>query len=114
MELQTLKTLLEEKRADLIEILDNMKNEIDGISRCEAKDDLDFASYSNDASRDFLIYKNQNQELQEINYALNKFREGNYGICEMCDSEIAYERLEIKPHAKYCVECKSMMMKGRL
>jgi DnaK suppressor protein len=108
------KNLLETQKKELQQVLEDMQNEIEGISRCEAKDDLDFASYSNDASRDFILYNNQVKELQEVNYALSKVADGTYGICEMCDTEIAEERLEIKPQAQYCVECKTMMMKGKL
>jgi len=39
--------------------------------------------------------------------ALNKL-EGNsedYGLCEECDEEIGFKRLEIFPDAKFCIKC---------
>jgi len=113
LNIEKFKTLLETQKRELEQVLENMQNEIREIGRCEAKDDLDFASYSNDVSRDVILYENQLRELKEIEYALSKIEKGTYGICEMCDTEIREERLEIKPHAQYCIECKSIIMRGR-
>ncbi len=43
--------------------------------------------------------------LRDINLALNKIKEGKYGICEKCGKEISEERLKAKPEAKFCREC---------
>lgn len=55
-------------------------------------------------------------QMAEVDYALVKFEEGTYGVCEKCSKKINPERLEIVPQAKYCLDCKSKMsknMKGR-
>jgi DnaK suppressor protein len=37
--------------------------------------------------------------------ALRRMAEGNYGTCERCTADIALQRLEILPHARFCVPC---------
>ena len=45
--------------------------------------------------------------LDEIDHALRKFEAGTYGRCDECGKEIPYERLEVRPQATLCIECKS-------
>ncbi len=105
------KEILLMRKVELEKILFNLSSEINDISRCEIKDDGDFAAASMDSGRDYQIYLNQKKELEEINEALKKIEEGTYGICEMCDEPIQEERLKIKPHAKYCIICREYIEK---
>ena len=105
------KEMLLMRKAELEKILNNITNEIDEISRCDVKEDGDFAAASMDSSRDYQIYLKQKQELKEIEEALKRIEEGRYGICEMCDEPISEERLKIKPYAKYCIICREIIEK---
>ena len=42
-------------------------------------------------------------ELKDIDDALRKLEQGNYGVCEACGKPIDPERLEAKPWARFCV-----------
>lgn len=44
--------------------------------------------------------------VNEIDAALNKMREGKYGICENCGREIPKEVLDLVPESQYCDNCK--------
>ena len=44
--------------------------------------------------------------LKDINLALEKIKEGRYGICEKCRKEIPQERLQVYPEARFCLKCK--------
>lgn len=46
--------------------------------------------------------------LKRIEYTLRKIEAGTYGICEMCGSEIPYQRLKARPVAKLCIHCKEL------
>ncbi len=105
------KEMLLIRKAELEKILFNLSTEISDINKCEINDDADFATASMDSNRDFQIYLNQKKELEEINEALKKIKEGTYGICEMCEDKIQEERLKIKPHAKYCIICREILEK---
>ncbi len=45
------------------------------------------------------------QRLLGIDEALMKLREGSYGVCEDCGSEISAERLRVMPFAIFCRDC---------
>jgi DnaK suppressor protein len=42
----------------------------------------------------------------EVMLALEKIKDGTYGVCESCDQEIESERLEALPITLLCIECK--------
>lgn len=44
-------------------------------------------------------------ELEQVELALERVREGTYGKCEDCGRRIAAERLEALPTARRCIEC---------
>ena len=44
-------------------------------------------------------------ELRMIQKALERMEEGEYGACLACGEDIALERLNNMPFAKYCVRC---------
>ena len=48
------------------------------------------------------------QALADTTQALRRVAEGQYGTCERCRGEIPLERLEIRPHARFCVPCQQM------
>ena len=43
--------------------------------------------------------------LREINEALARIEQGNYGLCENCQQLILKERLKAVPYARYCIDC---------
>lgn len=43
--------------------------------------------------------------LKEIDYALEKIKNGTYGICEGCGAEIPEERLCAIPWTRFCAKC---------
>lgn len=45
------------------------------------------------------------ESLAQINEALRRINDGTYGSCEKCSASIPRERLEILPHARFCVPC---------
>jgi DnaK suppressor protein len=53
-------------------------------------------------------------ELMEIEIALAKIKSGEYGICEMCEEEIGFQRLKVKAHAKYCIDCRGIAEKNHI
>jgi len=43
-------------------------------------------------------------KLKDVNSALEKIKNGTYGICEKCGDKIEEERLNAVPEAKMCME----------
>jgi RNA polymerase-binding transcription factor DksA len=51
-------------------------------------------------------------ELEDIQRALRKIEQSTYGVCEECGKPIAFERLEAKPWARYCIVHQEQMEKA--
>ena len=47
------------------------------------------------------------QGLADAAEALQRMANGSYGTCQKCGVDIPTERLEVIPHARYCVKCQS-------
>jgi RNA polymerase-binding protein DksA len=47
--------------------------------------------------------------LGDIEDALRRIAEGNYGICTECEQPIGYARLQVQPAAKLCIECQERL-----
>lgn len=47
--------------------------------------------------------------LLAIDLALQKIKEGKYGICERCNKVIPEERLEAVPYCRYCINCQKAL-----
>jgi DnaK suppressor protein len=50
--------------------------------------------------------ENESDELQEIEEALERIRDGSFGLCESCKKKIPKERLKAIPYTRLCVNCK--------
>jgi len=58
-----------------------------------------------DRSRDIAMHDRLRHRVDAIDSALERYEEGKYGICEQCQQEIPYERLEVLPYTTVCTEC---------
>jgi DnaK suppressor protein len=86
--------------------------EIDQLRGLETNDDADSASIVTDNIVDNAIGHQQEKELKEIELSIGKIKNGGYGICDMCEEDIGMARLKVKPHAKYCIDCREIAEKN--
>lgn len=67
--------------------------------------DLATETYEAEKNQSFRI--NDKYMLSEIDTALQKLEKGTYGECEACHQAIEEDRLEILPHARFCIHCEN-------
>jgi DnaK suppressor protein len=48
-------------------------------------------------------------ELRMIETALDRMREGTFGICDACGEQIQPRRLQALPWTQYCLRCQEML-----
>jgi len=70
-------------------------------------DSFDVAQEVADESVSRGILATAEEEVGQINAALERIDNGAYGLCEVCTQPIPKERLKIVPYATMCVKCKS-------
>lgn len=77
----------------------------------EGMDTYDLASEERTREISLILSDRDREKLQAIEDALERIDAGTYGICEMCEEEIAPERLEALPFTRLCVTCQGELEK---
>jgi len=111
-EMEHFKEILLLKRREIIGSVNEMEDEALKKSRLDASGDLssmpihmaDIGTDNYEQEFALGLMDSERKLLKEIDDALNRIEEGNYGICRATGKPIAKARLEAKPWAKYCVE----------
>jgi RNA polymerase-binding transcription factor DksA len=112
------------QRQRLLQLKDTLLDSMNGVgrdtlrSRAEGSEASAFGMHTGDAGsdaydRDFALslLSQERDSLFEIDAALKKIDEGNYGLCEMSGRPIPHARLEALPFARYTIECQSELEK---
>ena len=77
-------------------------------------DVVDFALDSAQDEISSQLAEVESRELASIDNALERMREGTYGLCESCNDPIPFARLQALPYAVTCIQCqREMEKKGR-
>ncbi len=111
-ELNYFKEILESRKDQILKNISGVNDELDQLNELELNDEGDYASINNNSMIENAIVTQQEKELEEISIALTKIDAGEYGICEMCEDEIGFQRLKVKPHAIYCIDCREIVEKS--
>ncbi len=106
------KEILESRKEQISKNIIGVNDELDQLSSLELNDEGDHASVNNNSMVESAIVQQQEQELREINVTLGKIANGDYGTCEMCEDDIGFQRLKVKPHAIYCIDCREIVEKS--
>ncbi|MDT8364359.1 MAG: RNA polymerase-binding protein DksA [Nitrosomonas sp.] len=99
-------------------ILENQRNqlskEIDRAVHAMKEDATVFADPNDRASQESdmtIELRNRDRErklIKKIGDIIAKIGEGDYGYCEKCGIEIGLQRLEARPTASLCIDCKTL------
>ncbi len=70
-------------------------------------DPNDRASQETDMSLELRSRDRERKLIKKIDESLKRMETGDYGYCENCGVEIGLERLEARPTAELCIDCKT-------
>lgn len=88
---------------DLVRTVHQMRGDMDVHS-----DPNDRASRETDISLELRSRDRESKLVKKIDEALERIDSGEYGFCEVCGVEIGVERLEARPTAELCIDCKTL------
>ncbi|CAH1084959.1 RNA polymerase-binding protein DksA [Candidatus Nitrotoga sp. 1052] len=71
-------------------------------------DPNDRASQESDMTLELRNRDRESKLIKKINEMLAKINSGDYGYCENCGIEIGLNRLEARPTATLCIDCKTL------
>jgi DnaK suppressor protein len=93
-------------RQELMEEVDRTVDHMKSDS-VHCPDPNDRASQESDMQLELRTRERERKLLGKIEQTLKKIDEDDYGFCEMCGAEIGIPRLEARPTADLCIECKT-------
>lgn len=105
-QLKKFKKQLEEMRQKIISDVEQTLSEMT-TQTGNIPDPNDRATVESDRNFELRIRDRERKLMNKIEEALARIEEGTYGICEGCGEDIAEKRLEARPVAKYCIDCKT-------
>jgi DnaK suppressor protein len=104
-QIQSLELLLNAQRK---EILSNGKTlRVDfNLSKDEMPDEVDMAVNDVEQGMKMRLGNRESLYFKKIEEALLRMKDGTYGLCLDCGAQIGLKRLEARPTAELCIECK--------
>ena len=81
--------------------------EIVGSAITGISEETDLAQALSDRETSDILVHLLDENREQVEHALERVREGAYGICESCARRIPAARLKYQPAATRCVECQA-------
>lgn len=72
----------------------------------EPMDEIDISVERSERELMFRMHRRSEETVLEIKKALGRIRNGNFGVCIECGSDIELKRLKAHPMATRCFNCK--------
>ncbi|MDX1946846.1 MAG: TraR/DksA C4-type zinc finger protein [Pirellulaceae bacterium] len=114
------KSECKEFKSMLLSLRSRLRGDVNGLAdsalrktRSEASGDLSsmpihMADVGTDAfEQEFTLslMEHDGTALEQIEAALERIEDGQYGVCLECEAKIPKARLTVLPHTPYCVKC---------
>lgn len=90
-------------RVEVDRTVDHMKDEASNFP-----DPVDRATQEEEFSLELRARDRERRLIKKITKTLKKIEEDDFGFCESCGIEIGIRRLEARPTADLCIDCKTL------
>ncbi|HEU4349117.1 MAG TPA: TraR/DksA family transcriptional regulator [Actinoplanes sp.] len=112
-ETKKIRTALEQRREELQQEYDQTLLEIaelqrDRLTDSAGDDQADTGTKTLEREQEISLANNLLERINQVERAIDRLGEGNYGWCERCGNAIPVERLAAFPSATLCVSCKQL------
>lgn len=108
--LEKLKEMLLLRRDSLRRFLseeDDRPSMFDNVD-LQVGDTVDAALEATECEMEYHFVEAESREFGQIERAIQRFEQGDYGICETCGCAIPIARLKVLPFAGKCVKCQQL------
>lgn len=95
---ERLDSLLKETDTPISDLMGPKDESLDFADRASAASNTDFALH---------IKERENKLILKIEEAIERLKDGTFGICDECGEEISEGRLRARPITTMCIKCKS-------
>ncbi|ABV38503.1 transcriptional regulator, TraR/DksA family [Shewanella sediminis HAW-EB3] len=106
-QLDHFRTILDSWRNQLREEVDRTLNHMQDEA-ANFPDPVDRAAQEEEFSLELRARDRERKLIKKIEKTLQKIEEDDFGFCESCGIEIGIRRLEARPTADQCIDCKTL------
>lgn len=99
--------ILQNWKQELMEEVDRTVNHMQDEA-ANFPDPADRASQEEEFSLELRTRDRERKLIKKINDTLSRIEEDDYGFCDSCGVEIGIRRLEARPTATLCIDCKTL------
>ena len=105
-DLKRFRDILLAKKKEILRNAQRTLNEDMTLDADDLPDEMDLASSEYLHSFTFRLRGREKVFLQKIDHALEKIKEGTFGVCELCGEPISLKRLVARLETTLCIRCK--------
>ncbi len=106
-DLDKFKAILVDEKKKIVQHLMDLTQSSEQELQNGSGDPADIASLEISQANIAKIGRRESTLLKKIDYALGKIEDKTYGECEECGEAIGVKRLEARPVAQLCIDCKT-------
>jgi DnaK suppressor protein len=101
------RTILNGWKRELMEEVDNTVSHMKDDA-ANFPDPNDRATQEEEFTLELRTRDRERKLIKKINQSLEDMDRGDYGFCESCGTDIGLRRLEARPTATLCIDCKTL------
>jgi DnaK suppressor protein len=106
-QLKHFETILRNWKAELMQEVDRTVHHMQDDA-ANFPDPNDRATQESEFSLELRTRDRERKLIKKIEESLKEIESGDYGYCESCGIEIGVRRLEARPTATLCIDCKTL------
>ena len=107
-QLQHFTEMLKKWKQELMEEVDRTMHHMQTEGSTQLADPADRATQEEEFSLELRARDRERKLIRKINKTLERIEQGDYGYCDSCGIEIGIRRLEARPTATLCIDCKTL------
>ena len=108
-QIKKIKARLEEERAVIVS---KLKGKDLSVDESETPDPVDLAVRNYSKNVMLAVSENESRQLTQIEDALERIEDDEYGLCVNCEKKVNPKRLNAIPWARYCLDCQELVEQG--
>ncbi len=104
-DIRRFRNLFEAQIKDMVTNQSIVKEDLQ-IQKDDLMDESDMTSTTLEQSMRMRLRSREALFIKKIEEALNRIKDGAFGVCESCEETIELRRLEARPTTTFCMSCK--------
>ena len=110
--LNQFRSQLKSIRSELLGDVEKSNHHVKENQNGQITDISDHAAHTYNQQLEGALGEQEWQKLKQVDAAIEKIVEGEYGVCTKCEASIPEARLEVVPYTEFCTQCLSEIEKN--